>query len=390
MTTGTPHPAAARSWRALLDHHAHTTVTRAWPKARPDGSGELAFEWRDDQGRVRAGTVVDGDVRTAEHGVDRKLGDVSDLLTGPSVGTDGTDGAGSTDSAGSRGEVLVHRLGRRMVIGAPDVVTKVVRPGKAAAVAAAMATLQEPCRQAGIATPTVRATTGSRVVMERLPGRTLHALGDDALADWQRFIDRWPHVASSLDRLGPEMDLPLHDAAAEAATLGSWVDHLARFDVAGPWRDALAERAARICADLVGGRPDAPVVLHRDLHDKQVLGAGSVGAGAVGAGSGGTGVIGAEPTIAVLDVDTAARGEAALDLGNLLVHLDLRVLQGTLSAGAAARVAAMLHTWSAALGINPDRLATYRKAAALRLACVYAFRPSEAHWWPTWVERLDA
>ena len=37
-------------------------------------------------------------------------------------------------------------------------------------------------------------------------------------------------------------------------------------------------------------------------------------------------------TLGLLDLDTAARGEAALDLGNLWAHVELRHAQGSLGA----------------------------------------------------------
>ncbi len=55
-------------------------------------------------------------------------------------------------------------------------------------------------------------------------------------------------------------------------------------------------------------------MLHRDLHDKQV-------------------VVGAH--IGLLDLDTLAVGERALDLANALAHLELRVDQGLMTAAAA-------------------------------------------------------
>ena len=95
-------------------------------------------------------------------------------------------------------------------------------------------------------------------------------------------------------------------------------------------------------------------MLHRDLHDKQV-------------------VVGAH--IGLLDLDTLAVGERALDLANALAHLELRVDQGLMTA-AAARVArrAFLE------GADPDpetreRIPAHLGVARLRLAGVYAFRP---------------
>ena len=76
--------------------------------------------------------------------------------------------------------------------------------------------------------------------------------------------------------------------------------------------------------------------------------------------------------IGLIDFDTAARGEAALDVANLLVHLELRVLQGLLDAKVAAASADAFIDGYAAV---PSRMQVYADAARLRLACVYAYRP---------------
>jgi aminoglycoside phosphotransferase (APT) family kinase protein len=82
--------------------------------------------------------------------------------------------------------------------------------------------------------------------------------------------------------------------------------------------------------------------------------------------------------VGVLDLDLAATGEPALDLANLLVHLELRSLQG-LCPGARARACAGavvdgydpgLDTWR--------RVSAYALTTRLRLAAVYAFRPGSA------------
>ena len=98
-------------------------------------------------------------------------------------------------------------------------------------------------------------------------------------------------------------------------------------------------------------------LLHRDLHDKQVL----IADGAHRPG--------------LLDLDTAAWGEPALDVANLLAHLDLRVRQDLLTpwrAGAAreAFVGALAHDRQ-----TRDRVEAYLVAARLRLSAVYALRP---------------
>nr|MBA3329220.1 phosphotransferase [Solirubrobacterales bacterium] len=124
--------------------------------------------------------------------------------------------------------------------------------------------------------------------------------------------------------------------------------------------------AARLCGGLAG----ALVTVHRDLHDKQLL-------------------VDDEGAVGILDFDTLATGEAALDLGNLVVHLELRALQGACTAGAArAAREALLDAYA------PDeallvRAGTYAQATRLRLACLYALRPAPPAVVPELLSRLD-
>jgi hypothetical protein len=68
-------------------------------------------------------------------------------------------------------------------------------------------------------------------------------------------------------------------------------------------------------------------------------------------------------------------GDPALDVANLLVHLELRSRQQHCSPGRSQRAAAAFLE-----GYQPgpelwDRVAAYALATRVRLACVYAFRP---------------
>jgi aminoglycoside phosphotransferase (APT) family kinase protein len=105
---------------------------------------------------------------------------------------------------------------------------------------------------------------------------------------------------------------------------------------------------------LLDGTPGPTGLLHRDLHDKQVL---------VG------------PTIGLLDLDTLAQGERAVDLGNILAHLDLRTAQGLLSPEQAALAAAAFLAGVQADAATLARVPAYRAVAGLRLTGLYAFRP---------------
>src|SRR5699024_7011671 len=115
----------------------------------------------------------------------------------------------------------------------------------------------------------------------------------------------------------------------------------------------------RTAHDRLSSLPEGPTaVLHRDLHDKQIL---------------------VDDTqVGLLDFDLAAAGDPALDLANLLVHLDLRVLQGRSSR---AQAQACAHAIRQAYDVRPEagaRIAAYQLTTRIRLACVYAFRPRHA------------
>jgi len=100
--------------------------------------------------------------------------------------------------------------------------------------------------------------------------------------------------------------------------------------------------------------------VHRDLHVKQVL-------------------VTADGEVGVLDLDTLAKGDPAVDVANFLAHLELRSLQGHYSPDRAGLAAAAFVD-----GYRPDRalrarLTAYTAATRVRLACVYAFRPRWRH-----------
>ncbi|MGH2949349.1 MAG: phosphotransferase family protein, partial [Solirubrobacteraceae bacterium] len=103
-----------------------------------------------------------------------------------------------------------------------------------------------------------------------------------------------------------------------------------------------------------------PAPLHRDLHDKQVL-------------------VDPHGGVGLLDFDTLATGDPALDVGNLLAHLDLRALQGRCTPDDAGRAAAAFLAGYEAGADLEERAAVFAAATRVRLACVYALRPAWRH-----------
>ncbi|SDN49372.1 hypothetical protein SAMN05216355_10519 [Actinomyces ruminicola] len=314
-------------------------LRRAWP----DGDRGLVFESLDAAGRLRAGRIDSfGRLELLPHAEDPALPDLSPSLLPPS----------------GDGRLVVHRAGRRAVVLGTDRVRKLVRAGRAARLSDPH--LARPFLRAGLRTAEVLDRSPSRVDLELLPGASLHDLGDAGLPGWERLAELWPGAVR------PET-LPEHTGADEAAVLRRWhrrAQALGALAPVGAAPEALAAAVGAVCARLAEPG-EAPAASHRDLHDGQLLWDGS--------------------TLSLLDLDTAALAEPALDLGNLAAHVDLMRAQGRLGAAAHARVSALLHGLGRGLAGAP-RLSVYYLASRLRLSCVHAFRPGAQAWLPAWTD----
>lgn len=122
-----------------------------------------------------------------------------------------------------------------------------------------------------------------------------------------------------------------------------------------------------LARDLPQGRA---TVVHRDLHDKQI-------------------VLTPDGGVTLLDPDTLALGDPALDAANFAAHLELRELQGRVPAGRGAELAEAFLAALRAAGVELDgaRLAYFRACSLLRLAAVYALRPAPERLVPRLLER---
>lgn len=326
-------------------------LRRAWPRdhehllceyAAPDGA-RVAGQWFADPRRLRAVAArTPGDVTILEAdgvllqpgGADRRLPALRALTGAPDA------------------ELVAHRPERRAVVRRPvgerATYAKVVRPGRAAKLAERAAHAAAAARGA-FRTPALRSFDDAHgiVVWDELAGRSLFALGStpQAVEGWQRAGEA---IACLHD--GPTAGVPTHHARDELALTQRWLSHAAGFGLLPP-----IDVAASL-ARLLDGAPARIGLLHRDLHDKQLV--HQPGA-----------------PIGLLDVDTLAVGERALDLANLLAHVELRLRQQRLGTAAA-------HTARDAVlqAYRPDpatlrRVSAYATASRLRLAAVYAFRP---------------
>lgn len=346
MTPSSPAPTTPLALTALRHYHLDTPVRRAWPAK----NGALVFETVDGAGRLRAGNVTaDGTVSLLAFGSDKKL---------PELAEDTDAGA----------HLLVHRAGKRAVTRSSDRVTKHLRAGKTAAVARLSTDMGAVFERAGFAAARVLEVRETSLDFSLLPGRTLLEHGEASLPGWQVFAQNWLNFLTTTGKL-TQADgqgtgtYPVHDAAAETRVLDHWLEQVRTY--AALDRAQELSDAARAVSTALAGKPDPAVLLHRDLHDKQLLWDGV--------------------HLGVLDVDTAATGEAALDLGNLLVHIELRRVQGYLSKETAETITVLLQDLAQSAGISCGRLGAYTQVSRIRIACVYAFRPSSTPWLENWI-----
>jgi hypothetical protein len=320
----------------VVEDGVRWTVSRAWPsrdgadlEARTAGSPEVrAGRWTAERG-----------VRLLPVDTDRRL---------PAL-----------EHARREGAVIVHRPGRRAVVRAADGSSflKVLRPQAAPAVVAAHRSAE--AFAAGFDLPRLLHRPDDPEGLVRfsaLPGRTVLEVGSDprtTAVQWRALWGRWAEGWALLPAAPAE--LPEHGPEAEAAVVTRWAALAAPLLLPGLRAEVLAA-AERVAESLLAGPVEPLVLSHRDLHDKQLLVA--------------------ESGLALLDLDTAARAEAALDLGNLRAHLRLRTAQGLLPADLATRAAAVVDRAAEHAGASPERLAAYETATRFRLACLYLFRPA--------------
>lgn len=272
-------------------------------------------------------------------------------------------------------QVVVHRPERRAVLRDGEAYLKVVRPRRVVALADAMRLAAD---IPGVRAPEVGSVDPAGVVrMSTLPGKSLHEHLHDhrhedlparALPGTSRAADL-PGLAAaageSIRRLHAGASQPAaqslkeHDHAAEVAATSAIIEAAAEHRVLD--QQALDRLRGDVAA--VGARlarhplPAGPALLHRDLHDKQLMVAGEA--------------------VGLLDVDGMAIGDPALDLGNLTAHLRFRVRQGWVADGLAASVSEGILQAYRPDARTESAMELYAALTDLRLEALYAFRPAD-------------
>lgn len=329
-------------------------LRRAWPR----GPGHLLLELRRPDGRTLAAQLLPDRERAARVAA-RTAGTVLHPSEPVVLHPDGADRvlhplAPLVAQEGSA--LVVHRPERRAVVRRPDGrFAKVVRPDRVARVADA----HWRARAAGLPVASLVAVRSAGVLeWDPAPGRPLADLLADTAVPVHELCGHGAVIGEALRRLhavAAPTGTPRHEAADEVAATRRWVEDAAAHGLDGGTGADLATVAHALRADAPA---TGPALVHRDLHEKQV-------------------VLGADGRVTFLDVDTVAVGEPAVDVANLLVHLELAVALGTPCDRVRAVATGLLESYDA----GPDlrrRLPAYVAATVLRLRGVHAFRPASA------------
>jgi aminoglycoside phosphotransferase (APT) family kinase protein len=373
-------------------------------RARPRSSHRLGLEYAASDGQTVAGQWL-GDVRRFER-VAQATAHASTAPTTLVVDVEGTRVLLQAKGADRRlpglapllaqpgAVLLVHRPERRAVVRLEPLAgravggldrtdglryAKVVRPERTQALVAAARTARDLARGAFAVPDLLEVDVGLGVtVWSALPGVSFNELLQSSWGldrAWARreasSALRRPALSSeqlipaaraagcalrALHAAPPPADIRVHSGSDEIEMLQRWLQRLEPFvpRLGGPFRTV----AAGVFEGL-DASPAPHVLLHRDFYDKQIL-------------------VDKNGRIGLLDFDTLAVGEAALDVANALVHLELRVLQKRCPPEEAAAVGlALLEGYQPAAQVC-RRIGAYADATRLRLACIYGFRPRKA------------
>ncbi|MDQ0819331.1 hypothetical protein QFZ79_001625 [Arthrobacter sp. V4I6] len=338
---------------AILDvEDTRWQVIRSWPgQTAEDYVLELLAP---DRPGVRAAHLRSGQLELLPAGRDRRLPGLKHVA--------------------KHGEVVVHRAHHRAVVRAGDQYAKLFRLRQAAGAASRHAWMNELLGPEDFRTPDIVSYTPGCLTLTSLPGRSLFDLGRDAAVSeavfekaWQKWAEGWVRQQSLARALPQRLTLealPPRSAAVELANLrrivNLWLLHAHDVPGAEAQRSGVRAAATQVAQELLGSEADPLVWSHGDLHDKQIF------------------VDSADDSLGLLDFDESGRAEAAADLANLAMHLQLRLRQQRLSDQRYQTASRQVIAAAEELRVSPARFDAYAGASRLRLGCLYSFRPQWA------------
>lgn len=150
----------------------------------------------------------------------------------------------------------------------------------------------------------------------------------------------------------PPPGLRVHTLADERQVLERWLTQSAAFGIDTRDLASRAEEAVRVLEAATW----TPTLIHRDFHDRQVL-------------------IADDSTIGLIDFDTLALGDPALDLANALAHIEQDKPSVPSDARSTAPAIDLFLRGYADINAH-ERVEAWRVLSRLRTRCIHAFRPA--------------
>ena len=265
-----------------------------------------------------------------------------------------------------RGELISYWPHHQAVVRAEGSYVKVFEPGGAAGPAERSAQMNILLDSGNFTTARIlRQSSQDVIVFNAIAGQTLNELGREKAAAsdekfataWEKWSGAWaaelkcphgPAAQSVLDSLPPRP--PEWEATKMWRRVNDWLRHNENLPEFSSQRDALRAAAERVATALLRTASDPLVWAHGDLYDKQII----IPDGDIPPG--------------LLDFDSTARSEAARDLADVDVHLELHLRRNRMTP--ARYLAAHTQVLAAAekLHVRPDRFDAYSDAFWLRLA----------------------
>lgn len=258
--------------------------------------------------------------------------------------------------------IISYRPGRRLVLMAAgdhqESILKAYKKNKSLRAAKNYATVQSACEQGGFDIPELLQyeKKSDLLVMAKRFGNSPVISGDA--------VETWSGIGSSLRRFQSSPcpgDLEDFSSRNELLVLD---ERARRFQLCVPALPAAWQAGRDHLESVLTDLPQAILGLsHRDLHDGQIIVSGE--------------------TISLLDFDLICRADTALDAGNLLAHMKLRILQGRHD-GDDSAFTGCGQAFLSGLGRLAEpgfesRLNFYQATTFYRLSLLYALRPRWSH-----------
>lgn len=254
-----------------------------------------------------------------------------------------------------RGQLLGYRVGRRAVVATKDSYLKVLRPKRSQRVTSIHEWITD--AQPTLIFPRILGADEGVIELAEVSGRSLHQQMRHSTRDLATTVEHVSRGIAALHRTPAPTSLPVRKLDDPE----SWLNTVA---IVEP-HAAAALRCALQALPTLQAVPT--VVVHGDLHDKNVMISGE--------------------SVGLIDLDGVGLGTPEDDIANLAVHLELRGLQAGCPLVGRALSDRLVSTYERERPLDAMRLDAVKRHTWFRLACIYHFRTASRPLVPTLLGR---